>query len=617
MSIARIAGRIVAALAVWLLFGAQVDFAYATNVVCGQEIFSSVKLEQDLTCTVSALVIRADNVTIDLGGHTITGTVLVPPGSDPRWSGVKTYRGTSFRNVRVMNGTIVGFDHGVDLRRVTGAVIQNVIIRDPAAAGIMALLSSKIGIQEVTISGVNLGIHLGDGTGYAINNVIINGAAPGISVVSSRDVSVNNVTVRDAILGIYALASADIAIRNARVVGIGSESAYAGVALDQVEHADVRNVDVKDAGSGVLLTYSSNSSVKDSYFENVYMGVQLGGISDVMVAGNYITRAGWSNGWGGGIGASGTAGTTTNLRIVDNTVTNSNRGLSLGFITGSKIADNILIDSVYGGIELTNESTGNKITSNTVLGNGIDLLRDDPSFPNRWVDNVCQTYSHPDMECQLHCANGLACRPVGPGGTPVECRAGAMVCAAGQPVCQDAGPLPDGTSCSVGVCEQGACIATKTLIRTASGKLMAVDGTVWAMCVPNEPTPGASRLATYRFGTGTFTLSDTMHPTSSDCTGPADPSLSMFATASITAEGNRQATWAGAVPAGLPNSVIATAAYIHDFDLPALPPYFKYLFFVDDLSATPVIYTGEGKEGPWGPDGYPVELGNWGRTLQP
>ncbi len=357
-----------------------------------------MKLEQDLTCNSSALVINADDVTIDLAGHTITSTGQ-PPG-DPRWSGIKTRRDTSFSNVRVKNGTIVGFSFGINAASASGVTIQNVVIRDPALAGIMALLSSNIRIQEVTITGVDLGIHLGDGTGYAIDNVTIDRAAPGISVVSSRDVAINNATIKAAILGVYVLASTDVAIRNVHVEGLGSESAYAGVALDQVGHADVRNVDAKDVGSGVLLTYSTASSVKDSFFEGVYMGVQVGDVTDVMVAGNRIIHAGWSNGWGAGIGATGAAGTRTNLKIVDNTVTNSNRGLSLGFLTGSWIAGNTLSDNVYGGIELTSESTGNKITSNTVLGNGVDLLRDDPSFPNTWVDNVCQTSTHPDMVCE-------------------------------------------------------------------------------------------------------------------------------------------------------------------------------------------------------------------------
>jgi len=212
------------------------------------------------------------------------------------------------------------------------------------------------------------------------------------------------------------------------------------------------------------------------------------------------------------------------------------------------------------------------------------------------------------------CAAGDACTPQGPGGGVLQCRSGVLACTTGQPVCLDAGPLPDGTACSAGTCLSGVCVAAGTLLRTVSGGAMAVDGTAWTTCVPNEPVPGASRRASYAFGTGTFTLSDEVHPSSLDCTGLIDPGLGISATASILTQGDRVATWIDGAPAGLPASVIATAAFIHDFDMPAFPPSIKWIFVVDDLAVPPVLYTGEGKDGPVGPDGYPLALGSMGRT---
>ena len=60
---------------VLVLVGAPmvVPAAEATNVFCGQTLTQDTKLNGDLTCSGDALRIEADNVTLDLGGFTITG----------------------------------------------------------------------------------------------------------------------------------------------------------------------------------------------------------------------------------------------------------------------------------------------------------------------------------------------------------------------------------------------------------------------------------------------------------------------------------------------------------------------------------------------------------------
>ena len=45
---------------------------------CGQRINADFVLANDMTCTTDAFVINADNVTLDLGGHTITGPGMGP-----------------------------------------------------------------------------------------------------------------------------------------------------------------------------------------------------------------------------------------------------------------------------------------------------------------------------------------------------------------------------------------------------------------------------------------------------------------------------------------------------------------------------------------------------------
>ncbi len=60
------------------------------------------------------------------------------------------------------------------------------------------------------------------------------------------------------------------------------------------------------------------------------------------------------------------------------------------------------------------------------------------------------------------CAAGEACQPTDPWNNPLICRAGAIQCSTGQPVCVDAGQAPDGAACWPGsnppyICDGGQC----------------------------------------------------------------------------------------------------------------------------------------------------------------
>jgi len=58
--------------------------AFAAQVSCGQVITQDTKVENDLIdCPDTALVIGADNITLDLGGHTTSGTTRFSDGSPP------------------------------------------------------------------------------------------------------------------------------------------------------------------------------------------------------------------------------------------------------------------------------------------------------------------------------------------------------------------------------------------------------------------------------------------------------------------------------------------------------------------------------------------------------
>ena len=85
----------------WTIGAAPVE----TAAYCGQIVTESIVLTNDLLdCLVFGLVVGAPNITIDLGGYTVDGLGLA--------MGV---RNQGFDNVTITNGTITGFDVGVEL----------------------------------------------------------------------------------------------------------------------------------------------------------------------------------------------------------------------------------------------------------------------------------------------------------------------------------------------------------------------------------------------------------------------------------------------------------------------------------------------------------------------
>src|SRR5947209_4830145 len=96
----------------------------AGPIACGAEITRDTVLDRDLVCDRGpALVIVADGVTLDLGGHTVSGpTDLSAPGP-----GI-LLRGVTGSTVR--NGTVLHFDAGVAVEGGAANVIEGLTVQD-------------------------------------------------------------------------------------------------------------------------------------------------------------------------------------------------------------------------------------------------------------------------------------------------------------------------------------------------------------------------------------------------------------------------------------------------------------------------------------------------------
>ncbi|MBP2326744.1 PKD repeat protein [Kibdelosporangium banguiense] len=94
------------------------------EVRCGDVITTAAVLTQDLVCGGGvALTIAADDVVLDLGGHSISTS-----GSATGQKGIVIAADKTIKNVTVRNGAISRFQTGIDMTNVTDVTISNFAI---------------------------------------------------------------------------------------------------------------------------------------------------------------------------------------------------------------------------------------------------------------------------------------------------------------------------------------------------------------------------------------------------------------------------------------------------------------------------------------------------------
>lgn len=152
----------------------------AATIACGTEITADTVLDADLHCTKGgpALIVTADNITLDLAGHTISG--------DP--SASSSSPGIVLRNVSgctIQKGTVQHFGAGVAIMGGSGNVVQNMTCQDNTGS-----VDGDFG-DGITLQGSSKNRITG-------NTVRRNGPFSGISLVGAcTDNEVSNNIVSD------------------------------------------------------------------------------------------------------------------------------------------------------------------------------------------------------------------------------------------------------------------------------------------------------------------------------------------------------------------------------------------------------------------------------------
>jgi parallel beta-helix repeat protein len=315
-----------------LAFGA--DQASASHVGCGATIISDTKLDSDLTnCPGNGIVIGADNIELDLNGHTIDGDGVL---------GCEEFYACDF-----------GVDNtaGHD-----GVTIENGSIRDFATA-VFVLDAGDNLLRRLSAS-------------HNILGGVLLIAAPGARVERSS-ISANGLTTDQA--GLIVFDSSDVRIEGNSVFDNGD----IGMFLQAVDDSRVEGNSVSgNPEAGVILDGNRNEVSGNRASKNGD-GISVGGDGNTIVTNRVSDSFACPDGCGAGIGSTGGTG---NL-IARNFVARASRaGIWIADFENegglpeinNVVERNVVVDAEIDGVLVESTVTDTLLERNIAIGAGDD-----------------------------------------------------------------------------------------------------------------------------------------------------------------------------------------------------------------------------------------------------
>jgi parallel beta-helix repeat protein len=351
------------------LIGFTPGQALASHVTCGDLITTDTTLDSDLVgCPGDGLVIGADDVTLDLAGHVVSGQGW--PGES---AGVDNTAG--HQGVTVEGGTIRAFGSAVHLAGATGNRLLR-ISADTASetqrASIVLDRSRGNVVQHNSLRGHPHAVALSDSDGNeVVANRVEGSAGIGLADGSAHNRIAGNDIVIQYDAGVSLSRSDHNSIDGNSVVNCGSISCYGGFGIRIVasDHVSVTDNSIVQLYSGIVLTGSDHNHVERNR-------VDSGGAYDAgdgncqicvtdsdanRVAGNAMSRA---HSYGalvdGTSAANWLVGNTTHRGDLDGIRVEADTRRTL-------LKDNVANDGRQDGIHV--ESARTTLSGNTANGN--------------------------------------------------------------------------------------------------------------------------------------------------------------------------------------------------------------------------------------------------------
>jgi parallel beta-helix repeat protein len=296
----------------------------ATVVVCGQTLTHDTRLANDLVnCPANGLIIGADHITVDLGGHSVDGVNA---------AGSEGVSDDGHGGLHIRNGVITDFFlNGVGLRNAPHSTVRNLTIRRIGDGGVDGNTSAGVLVKDSPESTV---------TGNTVMNDVSAFQSDGVDVLSSPGVLVaHNRLAHNAWNGMFVLDSP-----RSRVLG------------NRLDHNQNQGTEVNAGSDSVLIAGNVASN-------NVADGIVVGALKHARVQSNTFL-------------ANGDTGLFL-FDLVDSDVTgDSSAGNSVGIVlaagqngsTGNRIANNTSSRNLFAGIVL-DHAAGNAVVANVANAN--------------------------------------------------------------------------------------------------------------------------------------------------------------------------------------------------------------------------------------------------------
>jgi parallel beta-helix repeat protein len=334
--------------------------ALASHVSCGDTITTDTTLDSDLVnCPNNGIEIGADNITLDLNGHTIDGDdtpVDTCPEGEACDVGVVNLAG--YDRLTIVGGTIRQF--GVGVLIVGGAAhnhLHHLVVADNTDFGIIVDGSTDIVIEKTSMAdtGISGLILAGSQDALVARNSVSGSHGYAMNFFGVYDSRIQNNKLDGNDHGIQMTeGSSRNAIRSNAVSHSGGSSIDIGgedVAANHVEHNRL-----KDNGDGIILTNASDTLIS----HNLVTGTGFFGFPDT---------------GGFGIVLDGAARTT-----VDRNTVTGGRGPAI-FVTqleapagprDNVVSRNFVNSRLTDGILVDDGATGTLLVHNLAIRNGDD-----------------------------------------------------------------------------------------------------------------------------------------------------------------------------------------------------------------------------------------------------
>jgi parallel beta-helix repeat protein len=356
--------------------------ALASHVHCGDTITTDTKLDSDLTnCPGDGIVIGADNITLDLNGHTIDGDETGGPACESFVEGDGVSNNDGHDGITIKNGTIQEFATGI--RGGYGrSLMRDLTIRSSRFYGIVIGAFPPDNVDENEIE----------------RNLVIGNGCGGIGIFGANNgrIELNRVTDTQAGEGgtVFPAISFDgvsnTLIASNTVSGNAGEAIAGGgdigntitgntvsdngdgiVLFDSSDNNVVEKNTATRNGGGVVIVSSKQNEVREnSLNDNLFVGVVVVGGDDNRIKQNSILRNG--DGSEGGIHlVSDDQGNSSDRTIVSGNTLGKNRGDGILVDpgqTGTVIEGNRSVNSSDDGIDVDDPATA--LRQNIANNNG-------------------------------------------------------------------------------------------------------------------------------------------------------------------------------------------------------------------------------------------------------